>query len=288
MQEKNTDARREEQRRRNKAHARNTMCGVGWARDRKSGAASPVVSFLILLCTFFFSSCSKCVGSTARRSGRRGYYCPVLESTCSLSAKRRLLLAEHYLPDQSSIGYGWRFAPVRRPSSPGARWKRTTPFSMSIHICISWKAAMGESRCTLIMRFVHGWIAFETNPFSLLECWSILIYLKGFQFPAHVEINLYPYRTWVVRLGFRVSAPNADICIRSVCKEAMQVRVPQLWQFHFVSACRFWSTAFRVKASNARYLGKICAKRQCRLRASQSWQFCFVSTCTFWSTAFSI
>ncbi|CAK9873469.1 unnamed protein product [Sphagnum jensenii] len=73
MQEKNTDARREEQRTRNKTRARNTI---------------------------------KCVGSTARRSGRRDYYCPILESTCSLSAKRRLLLAEHYLPDQSSIGYG--------------------------------------------------------------------------------------------------------------------------------------------------------------------------------------
>jgi hypothetical protein len=184
----------------------------------------------------------------------------------------------------------WPWLTIRswRPSSPGARWKRRTPFSMSIHICISWKAAMGESRCTLIMRFVHGWIAFETNPFSLLECWSILIYLKGFQFPAHVEINLHPSRTWVLRLGFRVSAPNADICIRSVCKEAMQVRVPQLWQFHFVSACRFWSTAFRVKASNARYLGKMCAKRQCRIRVWQSWQFCFVSTCTFWFTSFSI
>ncbi len=53
MEEKNADATREEQRRRNKARARNTMCGVGWARDRESGAASPVVSFLIPLCTFF-------------------------------------------------------------------------------------------------------------------------------------------------------------------------------------------------------------------------------------------
>ncbi|CAM6050107.1 unnamed protein product [Sphagnum compactum] len=76
MQEKNADERREEQRRRNKTRAHNTMCGVG------------------------------CVGSTARRSGSRDYYCPVLESTCSLSANRRLLLAEHYLPDQTSIGHG--------------------------------------------------------------------------------------------------------------------------------------------------------------------------------------
>jgi hypothetical protein len=33
--------------------AQHNVCGMGWARDRESGAASPVMSFLILLCTFF-------------------------------------------------------------------------------------------------------------------------------------------------------------------------------------------------------------------------------------------